>query len=276
MNEFVQGELYNRRKDIHGRYGGQQQGGISTPVNHDVIFIFTGDTGKDYGYRDEFRPDGTFWYTGEGQIGDMQMLRGNLAIKDHIEQGKALLLFEYASSGHVKFVSEVVCVNYHTEQRPDKNNNFRNAFVFHLAMVSSQDSGSSIREPEAIYHIKHTNLRKKSLSELREIATSKVSRNNQNRELQISVKVRSEAIKIYALKRADGVCEACGKDAPFNSKDGPYLEVHHLKRIADGGPDLPQNVAALCPNCHRRIHFGKDGEAYNKQLQIYVNQIEQA
>jgi hypothetical protein len=34
-----------------------------------LIFIFTGESGETYGYRDEFRPDGTFWYTGEGQTG---------------------------------------------------------------------------------------------------------------------------------------------------------------------------------------------------------------
>jgi 5-methylcytosine-specific restriction protein A len=27
-------------------------------------------------------------------------------------------------------------------------------------------------------------------------------------------------------------------------------------RLADGGPDKPENVAAICPNCHSEAHYG--------------------
>ncbi|MFC1652495.1 HNH endonuclease [Planctomycetota bacterium] len=37
-----------------------------------------------------------------------------------------------------------------------------------------------------------------------------------------------------------------------------FLEVHHLFRLADDGPDIPDNVAAICPNCHRELHYGAD------------------
>jgi hypothetical protein len=37
------GRTYSRRKDIHGKFGGQQQGGISTPADIPFIFLFTGD-----------------------------------------------------------------------------------------------------------------------------------------------------------------------------------------------------------------------------------------
>ncbi|MFM5358466.1 HNH endonuclease [Aeromonas veronii] len=40
-------------------------------------------------------------------------------------------------------------------------------------------------------------------------------------------------------------------------KDGtPYLEVHHKEKLADGGEDTLENTIALCPNCHRKFHFG--------------------
>lgn len=60
------------------------------------------------------------------------------------------------------------------------------------------------------------------------------------------------------LIRANGICEKCSKKAPFKRKtDGtPYLEVHHLKRLADGGEDTVANAIAVCPNCHRELHFG--------------------
>jgi len=63
---FVQGELYWRR-DLHRQFGGQQQGGISTPKQHPIILLFTGETGEQYGYRDDWTPEGVFLYTGEGR-----------------------------------------------------------------------------------------------------------------------------------------------------------------------------------------------------------------
>ena len=73
---FEIGKVYNRQSEIHSIYGGQRQGGISTPSKFPMIFIFTGDSGHEYGYKDEFKENGIFWYTGEGQTGDMKMTRG--------------------------------------------------------------------------------------------------------------------------------------------------------------------------------------------------------
>jgi 5-methylcytosine-specific restriction enzyme A len=39
------GRVYNRRTDIHAKYGGQQQGGIITPAEHALVFIITGEEG---------------------------------------------------------------------------------------------------------------------------------------------------------------------------------------------------------------------------------------
>ena len=60
------------------------------------------------------------------------------------------------------------------------------------------------------------------------------------------------------LYRAKGVCENCNMPAPFiRSSDGePYLEVHHIVFLSQGGEDTVENAIALCPNCHRKAHFG--------------------
>jgi hypothetical protein len=67
---------------------------------------------------------------------------------------------------------------------------------------------------------------------------------------------RSPIVVAATLKRADGFCEKCGDAAPFASRatGEPYLEVHHIKRLADSGDDHPSNAIALCPNCHRELH----------------------
>ncbi|WP_258405001.1 HNH endonuclease [Shewanella psychrotolerans] len=68
---------------------------------------------------------------------------------------------------------------------------------------------------------------------------------------------RDPKVKAWVLKEASGKCECCGSDAPFTTAEGePFLEIHHLRRLADGGSDTITNVIALCPNCHREMHYG--------------------
>ena len=79
---FTQGVVYNRRRDIHGPFSGQQFGSICTPGKHPLIFIFTGEIGKTHGYTDGWTEAGTYRYFGEGQVGDMEFKSGNHAIRD--------------------------------------------------------------------------------------------------------------------------------------------------------------------------------------------------
>jgi Predicted restriction endonuclease len=78
---------------------------------------------------------------------------------------------------------------------------------------------------------------------------------------------RDPLVKAWVLQKSEGKCEGCFSPAPFQNKDGgPYLEVHHIIKLAEGGPDTIENAVALCPNCHRRCHFGNDGESYTLRL----------
>jgi hypothetical protein len=42
---FSPGQVY-RRRDLHETFGGQRQGGISTPAKAPFIFLITGDSGN--------------------------------------------------------------------------------------------------------------------------------------------------------------------------------------------------------------------------------------
>lgn len=70
---------------------------------------------------------------------------------------------------------------------------------------------------------------------------------------------RNPDVIAEVLERANGKCERCNKPAPFiRASDGtPYLEVHHKKALSDMGNDTVNNSIALCPNCHRELHFGQ-------------------
>ncbi|MFZ7237143.1 HNH endonuclease [Avibacterium gallinarum] len=69
---------------------------------------------------------------------------------------------------------------------------------------------------------------------------------------------RNPYVVAEVLHRANGVCESCNRKAPFNRKsnDLPYLEVHHIVPLSENGDDTMENCIALCPNCHRKAHFG--------------------
>lgn len=74
--------------------------------------------------------------------------------------------------------------------------------------------------------------------------------------IQSKVYARSPAVVAYILQESKGSCEACFQSAPFISDAGkPFLEVHHIVPLSDGGPDIPENCVALCPNCHRAMHY---------------------
>lgn len=113
------------------------------------------------------------------------------------------------------------------------------------------------------------------LSDLRARAIRPAPSSASPRERKRRVHQRSEALRVYVLRRADGVCEGCGNPGPFVTPGGHrYLEPHHIRRLADGGPDHPRWVIGLCPNCHRRVHYGADGAGYNAELGECMKTIE--
>lgn len=69
---------------------------------------------------------------------------------------------------------------------------------------------------------------------------------------------RNPDVIAEVLERASGYCEGCGKRAPFRrARDGShYLEIHHRVPLAEDGDDTIENALGLCPNCHRKAHFG--------------------
>ncbi len=140
---FAVGAVYNRRRDIHGRLGGNQQSGISTPKDSPFVILFTGRQGHQHGYFDQYGEDGRFYYFGEGQVGDMAMDRGNKAIRDHLRDGKILLLFlSLDRSGAQRFVGEFIYEGHHIEPNvPDRDGNPRNAIVFHLRALDDEVLG---------------------------------------------------------------------------------------------------------------------------------------
>lgn len=70
--------------------------------------------------------------------------------------------------------------------------------------------------------------------------------------------VRNSDVVAEVLHTAKGECGQCGQPAPFirRAERTPYLEVHHRVPLSCGGEDTVENAIALCPNCHRKAHYG--------------------
>ena len=102
---------------------------------------------------------------------------------------------------------------------------------------------------------------KKSSKDISQNRLSRINKSNTNPE---RLKVysftykRNPDIVAEALYRAKGICEQCLEPAPFlrASDNSPYLEVHHKISLSNAGEDTLDNVIAICPNCHRKIHHG--------------------
>ena len=108
------------------------------------------------------------------------------------------------------------------------------------------------------------------LRKLRKQAEADATKNPQNESSSIisgNQYQRSDKIREYTIVRADGQCEACGNAAPFKKPNGePFLEVHHVDELGEGGADDPSLVVAVCPNCHREIHYRRHGDQLNEAL----------
>lgn len=106
---------------------------------------------------------------------------------------------------------------------------------------------------------------KRMLEELKYISNEKLSKlakqyDSTPRKIEINTNVflRNPYIIEQAKRLAGGRCQDCGNPAPFINKNtnDPFLEVHHIVPLSEGGKDILENVVALCPNCHRKRHYG--------------------
>jgi 5-methylcytosine-specific restriction protein A len=249
-----------KRTKIHEEFGGNPQCGISSSGQFNAVFLFTGDDSNNP-YQDVWISETEFRYSGQGRRGDQTFDRSspngraNDDLRNHAKYGKEVHLFEKSvqADSIVVYLGQVKYVDHDFKQRDDADGSPRQEIRFELQLIDSEPSvdESAISD-------------EKTLAELAEESstTSFTSSSGGGRSYRTSRFVRE-----YALDWAEGYCQGCEEEAPFNTPDDdPYLEVHHVFRRADGGPDHPDTVIALCPNCHSKRHYGQRGDQFNEKL----------
>ena len=105
-------------------------------TEHSIVLISS--IGKENGsfvYHDHWDENGDYIYSGEGQVGDMYMARGNEAIKDAAKNGKDLYLFVKFSPTEYYFQGRFACVDIKYEDDEDRNGTMRREIKFRLRKI---------------------------------------------------------------------------------------------------------------------------------------------
>ena len=72
---------------------------------------------------------------------------------------------------------------------------------------------------------------------------------------------RDRSISAYALKKANYLCQINENHKTFiQNNERNYVEGHHVIPMSaqdqfEYSIDVPENIVALCPNCHRKVHL---------------------
>ena len=220
-------------------------GGMRPSKKTGTLVIVSDDTKGQYGDK---WVDGILHYTGTGREGDQKLERQNKILYYSDTNGVDVHLFivekakEYIYWGIVKLAGEP-----YQEEQEDINKHLRKVWMFPVKPIAEFEGNleKDLTEKEII-RLSNRQLARRS-------AISKVDKTPKTTET--TVYYRDPYLKEIVKRIAEGKCQYCGNDAPFIDKNGvPYLEEHHVKRLADGGTDTIDNVVAICPNCHRRMH----------------------
>jgi 5-methylcytosine-specific restriction protein A len=153
-----------------------------------------------------------------------------------------------------KFIIEYCLIPKYTNIKIEKKSlpDGVSQYTFFLEAVGLDDTKRIFDDAYSKEVGKH---QKKNMDELYKEASRKNRKGITKKVTTTKVYVRDPKVSAYVKKRAGGKCDLCKLEAPFTDSAGnPYLEEHHVVKLADGGSDSIDNTVALCPNCHRKVH----------------------
>lgn len=124
--------------------------------------------------------------------------------------------------------------------------------MIYAATENTEDSLTSIVEEESAIYLKTNEI--SSPKGPIEITNPKVNTNN-------VTYYRNPQYSIKAKQVANWKCEICSDHTTFQLQSNlPYMEAHHIIPMSQQinyrfSLDFPENIACLCPNCHRKVHL---------------------
>lgn len=198
-----------------------------------------------------------FHFTGMGTVGDQGPgSRQNKTLAESPGNGTALFLFEVFVEGCYVYLGEAeIMASPYRSRQTDSEKKPRDVLVFPLQLKShknppliEQDIPGTDGEP--------AKRRVRVVSHGEAGAPAELRPETNGAETSADLFEPDTIVAEYARRNANGICQLCGLPAPFSGHDGqPYLEAHHIVPASEGGADSIENVVALCPNCHRKMHI---------------------
>lgn len=236
-------------------------GGMRKSNTYNCLILISDHT-KETPYIDKWHGE-VFHLTGMGMKGDQGFggpgSNQNGALYHSNENGVELHLFEvmkpkeYTYRGIVKLVEKP-----YQENQPDITGKPRKVWIFPIKPLVG--APSILKEDFISEKIQKEVLASElSLEELKQKAILYSTNTPGTQKITTTEYVRNQYISEYAKRIANGICQLCRKPAPFKDKNNKdYLESHHIIWLSNGGKDSIENVVALCPNCHRKMHIIND------------------
>jgi 5-methylcytosine-specific restriction protein A len=268
---------FYHKKEIQQNFGVGAFGGIRVNTKRNLVVIFIDalparkitSYGKNI-YHDKYDKNaGLYFYTGQGQLGDQQLLRGgNKWLFNAISNSKIKvhLLRQYYPGGKHEYLGIVRVLRYNEETQEDANSNKRKVIIFTLEPLSY----SNINEGDAMYReieseINYNESPSDDLLEKQvELISNTISVEGAKSKLKSIERSRIENIRaqniIVALKLLyKTYCQVCNKEH-FKTPIGVYSEVHHIIEWHISHDDTRENLVVICADCHRKFHNATKNE----------------
>ncbi|MFE7392013.1 HNH endonuclease [Streptomyces sp. NPDC057582] len=283
------GESFKDRDAIWRAYGGQKMAGIGCLADG-ILSVFSDEKGP---YADGRIPD-TGWiaYVGDGLSGDQKITDGNELMAEYQSAGRPLRYWHKPFQKLFSFETWAVIVQRRLRWGIGADDQPRREFLWVLAPVPSPDRETwppevlaaldadtgdlhddtddyrpSDLDPEA-----HdtTETDKDAYRRLAQNAEANAKRRGQMKKPTLADRfVRDPSARAAVIKRCKNSCESpecAGHPKERTTAGMPILQVDHVQDLGKGGPDVPWNMIALCPNCHALKTYGVNREKLRRLL----------
>ncbi|MHA8262696.1 HNH endonuclease [Lactobacillaceae bacterium Melli_B3] len=244
---------------LHRTFNVSTQGGMrKSNLNHCLVLI-----AKENGnlYPDKWDGD-TLLYTGMGKVGDQSFYdRQNKTLFEADQSDVQIFLFVQTKPNRYTYYGPVrLAKQPYYAQAADEQNQMRRVAMFPLVPTGNLDQIHRINQRTVRdSRTQQTNqLRKRSVRQLATTLNAQPPAANRlvsKRIVAKSVVEPNPIVQTLAKKLANGHCQLCGQPAPFEYEQQPYLKVHYLTALDNGGSDALANAVALCPNCYQKMQL---------------------
>lgn len=255
-----QGDIINN-KDLSNIFLCSEQGGMRRSHRTNSLVLISDKTRGIY--QDRWTGN-LLYYTGMGLSGKQSLVFAqNKTLNESKITGINVFLFEVFNRGKYIYQGRVSLADKpFQESQMDSENNVRSVWIFQLKLDNPTYSEINLQTILDIEENESKQAKKLSDAELLERMSrftykqKKINSHTNGRTVRSTYYSRNPYVSEFVKRRAQGQCQLCGLDAPFNNKmNEPYLEAHHIKWLSKGGSDSTDNAVALCPNCHRKMHI---------------------